>query len=118
MSVNPANLAILFQGKVATSTTLYVPVPIHNGTIGAHIGWLDAVSSATITLELSSFVSASPTVAGSAWEWKDSGVSLTGPAASAAGSILVNVENVRQRHARLKIVTAAVSFLDIRDGIE
>jgi len=109
-------LPILFRGTIPTSTTLYVPVPIRAGTLGAHIGWLDAVSSATITLELGSFAAAAPTVAGAAWEWKDSGVSITGPAASAAGASIVNVENVRQRFARLKIVTAAACNFDIRDG--
>lgn len=108
---------ILFSGKIATSTTLYVPVPIRDGAIGVQIGWPDAVSSATITLELGSTPAAS-TVAGTANQWTtESGVSITGPAASAAGSVTVNVENVRQKQARLKIVTAAVTFLDIWDGL-
>ena len=51
--------AILFKGKLASSETKYVNVPVRNGTLGAHIGWLDAVSSATITLELGSFEGAS-----------------------------------------------------------
>lgn len=106
---------ILFAGSVPTSTTFYVPVPVRDGCLGVDIGWKDAVSSATITLELTSF-DASFTTAGAAWEWKDSGVSITGPAASAAGGAQVHVENVRQRRARLKIVTAAVSNFDIRDG--
>jgi len=108
--------AILFKGKLASSETKYVNVPVRNGTLGAHIGWLDAVSSATITLELGSFEGASIDGPGAAWEWVGSGVSITGPAASAASSVVVNVENVRQRRARLKIVTAAVSQFDIRDG--
>ena len=107
---------ILFRGKVATTTTFYVPVPVRDGTIGAQLGWLDAVSSATFTLELSSFEGATKTSAGTAWEWKDSGLTIAGPAASAAGSTLVNVENVRQKSARFKVVTAAVSEFDFRDG--
>jgi len=112
------NAHILFSGAIPTGTTVYVPIPVKAGCIGAFIGWPDAVSSATITLELTSNMTVSPVVAGTAAQWKDSGVSITGPAASAAGSSLVNVENVRQRRARIKIVTAAATTLDIRDGIE
>ncbi len=107
---------VLYKGPVANSETLYIEVPIRNGTLGAHIGWLDATSSATVTLELSSFHGAAPTVAGAAWEWEDSGETITGPAGAAAGSTIVNVENVRQRKARLKIVGAAACQFDIRDG--
>jgi len=108
---------VLFKDKIATSFTLYVPVPIRDGKIGVQISWPDAVSSATITLELSS-QPVSATVAGAANHWTtESGVSITGPAATAAGSVTVNVENVRQRQARLKIATAAVTFLEIWDGL-
>src|SRR5688572_7772897 len=107
------NVGILYKGPVANAEVLYVEVPVINGTIGAHIGWLDATSSATIVLELSSF-NVAPTVAGAAWEWKDSGVTVTGPAGAAVGSTLVNVENVRQTKARLKITGAATCLFDIR----
>ncbi|MGE5802940.1 MAG: hypothetical protein ACM358_11860 [Gemmatimonadota bacterium] len=108
---------VLFSGRIPTSTTLYVPVPIRDGKIGAQIGWPDAVSSATITLELGS-TPAAATAAGTAYQWTtESGVSITGPAAIAAGSVTVNVENVRQKQARFKIVTAAVTYLDIWDGL-
>lgn len=107
---------ILFSGAVASGATLYVPVPVRNGTIGLQIGWLDAISSATLTLELSSFAAASMTIAGRAWEWKDSALTITGPVAAAAGSTMVNVENARQQFARLKIVAAAACLFDIRDG--
>jgi len=105
----------LFSGTIPTSTTIYVPLRVVNGTIGAHIGWRDAVSSATITIELSSVPGPAPTEAGAAWEWKDSGVSITGPGATAIGSASVNCENVRQSSARLKIVTAAACAFEIYD---
>jgi copper(I)-binding protein len=105
----------LFSGRIPTSTTLYVPLTIVNGSIGAHIGWLDATSAATLTIELSSIPGVSSLLAGAAWQWKDSGVSITGPAASAAGAAVVNLENVRQARARLKIVTTAVSQFEIHD---
>lgn len=108
--------SVLFRDTVANGQTKYVPVPVRNGTIGVQIGWLDATSSATVTLELSSFEGASFVVGGAAWEWKDSGLTITGPTGAAAGSTLLNVENVRQRFARLKIVGAAASTFDIRDG--
>lgn len=107
---------LLFRGTVANGETKYVMVPIRDGYLGAQVGWKDATSSATVTLELSSFPGASIDSAGQAWEWKDSGLTFTGPAAAAAGSFSVNVENVRQLQARLKIVGAALSAFEIRDG--
>jgi hypothetical protein len=109
---------ILFTGRLAASETFYIEVPIRDGRVGLQIAWPDAVSSAAITLELTSFLSVSATVAGAGRHWKDSGVSITGPAASAEGSSVVNVANVLQRRARLKIITAAVTFLEILDGLE
>lgn len=108
----------LFAGSITSGATQYVAVPVVDGCVGIHIGWKDATSSATITLELTSFESYEAPVdeAGSAWEWKDSGLSITGPAASAAGSTLVNVDNVRQKRARLKIVAAANCVFEIREG--
>lgn len=112
----------LFIGTIATSTTKYIGVPIRpgpaGGAIGLHIGWKDATSSATITLELSSFPTTDAPIeeAGAAWEWKDSGQTITGPSASAAGSVLVNLENVRQLRARLKIVAAAACNFEIHNG--
>jgi hypothetical protein len=109
--------SILFQGLIANGATKYVEVTVLDGKIGVDVAWLDATSSATVTLELTSFRNASGTTAGAAWEWKDSGLTFTGPAASAAGSLQINVENVRQRRARVKIVAAAASTFDIRDGL-
>lgn len=110
-----AEPGILFSGRILSGATVYVPVPVRNGTIGAFIGWPDAVSSATITLELAS-APVGPTVAGTAAQWSDSAITLTGPAASAAGSARIDVENCRQKQARIKIVTAAVTTIDIWDG--
>jgi len=106
---------VLFTGKIPTSTTIYVPVPIRDGHIGAQIAWHDSTSSATITLEIGSTPS-SLTAAGAADQWTDSGVTITGPGATAVGSSTVNVENCRQKLARFKIVTVAVTTLDIWDG--
>jgi hypothetical protein len=117
--VSSVQQPVLFAGRVASGTTRYVRVPIHNGAIGAQIAWKDATSSATITLELSSFPNAAvdDASATAASQWKGSGVTITGPAATAIDSTLINVENVRQVQARLKIVAAADSVFEILDGI-
>jgi hypothetical protein len=108
----------LFKGTLTHPTTKYVGLPVREGCVGAHIAWLDATSSATITLEFSSIPSLDATVdaAGDAWDWVTSGVAITGPTAAAAGASLVNVENVRQHRARLKIVTAANTAIEVWDG--
>lgn len=106
----------IFTGVIPTSTTRYFPVSIVDGTIGAHLAWKDATSSATITLELSGYEGLAVTVDGAAWEWTPSGITITGPAASAAGSVGINVENVRQKNARIKVVTAAVTTIDVLDN--
>lgn len=105
------------DGTIANGATQYISVPVIKGMIGCHIAWVDATSSATITLELSSFpIEEATTTTAGTYQWKDSGVSITGPAASAAGSALVNVENVRQSRARLKVVGAAVTSLIVYNG--
>lgn len=109
---------MITQFTVGNGQTKYVEVPVLNGTIGIQLAWLDATSSATVTLELTSFRRVAAIEAGNAWEWKDSGLTFTGPAGSAAGSLLINVENVRQARARLKIVGAAASLFDLRGGFE
>lgn len=105
------------EGTIAGSSTQYIGVPVINGMIGVYIAWIDATSNAAITLELTSFPSeeAVTTTAGT-YQWKDSGLTFTGPAASAAGSLLINVENVRQSRARLKVVATANTKLVIYNG--
>jgi hypothetical protein len=111
-----------FKGAIATSTTVYVGVPIHGSggerALGAMIGWTDATSAATITLELSSFGPEDAPIdeAGSAWEWDDSDETITGPAGAAAGVDSVYLQNVQAKRARLKIVTSANSDFEIHDG--
>jgi hypothetical protein len=108
---------ILFAGKLASGVTQYVEWPVRDGKLGGEISWPDATSAATLTLEFTSRLGVAVTVAGRASEWKDSGVSITGPAGTAEGAALLNLENIRQSRARLKIVTTAVTTLDIRDGM-
>jgi hypothetical protein len=109
---------LLFTGTIALGATQYVLVPIRNGALGAHIAWKDATSSTPIALELSSCSLDSGTTVGAAWEWEEATeVTITGPNATAIGSTTVNVENVRQSSARLRIgPTIAATTLEVRDG--
>lgn len=107
----------LFDGAIATTTTTYVGVPVIKGMVGVYVAWRDATSNATITLELTSMPpEEAPTATAGTYQWKDSGLSFTGPAASAAGSLMINVENIRQSRGRLKIVTTANSNFIIYNG--
>jgi hypothetical protein len=100
--------------------THFVPVPIsaEDGALGLHIAWLDATSAATITLELSSFASleAPYDQPGSPWHWIDSGEVIAGPTGAGGGGSLLNVENVRQKQARLRVVVTAATVLEVYDG--
>jgi hypothetical protein len=102
-------------GAAVAASTVYVELPVEDGAVGAHIAWLDATSAATITLELTCYgqLEAPASEAGSAWEWEDSGLTISGPAAAAAGATSLNVENVRQRRARLKMVLSATSKIQV-----
>ncbi len=109
----------LFKGAQTSGTTQYVGVPIHSGCIGLYVAWTDATSSATVTLEFTSLgADDAPVATAGTYQWKDSGETITGPAASAAGSAMINLENVRQRRARLKLVAAANCSWNIVDGID
>lgn len=119
MSVTDSTFLYNRNGDTLTNgNTHYVEVPVVDGKIGAQIAWLDAASAATITLELTSYGQRDAAVDNTdAWKWEDSGLTITGPAASAAGSELVNVENVRQRRARFKIAATADSKIQVLAGI-
>lgn len=104
---------------VAAATTFYVEVPVRaDGSIGAQISWLDAVSAATITLELSNYGMADVAYdAAAAHYWADSGVSIMGPNATAIGSTILNIDNVRQKRGRLKFVTTAASIIQVLGAV-
>jgi len=105
----------LFKGVLTHPVTKYVGIPATAGHLGLTLGWLDATSSATVTLELTDtpFEEAAVEAAGSAWQWVDSGLVITGPAATAAGAELVAIVNMNHSRARLKIVTVATCDLEI-----
>jgi hypothetical protein len=102
--------------NIPSGTTLYVPVPIRDNCIGAHVLWRDAVSSAAITLELSSTEAAAQSGSAADWGTGANSPTITGPAATGAGCAIITVTNINQRQARLKIVTAAITNIEVRDG--
>jgi hypothetical protein len=113
-----ARTHFLFNGAVLSGVTAYVPLPISGGTIGAQIAWLDATSAATLTVETTDYGAQEAPLSedGAAWEWKGSGLTITGPTGAAAGSTCLNIENVRQKRARLKIVASANCLFQVLDG--
>ncbi len=110
----------IFRGTQANSTTVYYPLPVHRGEIGFQFAWTDATSSATVTLEYTNFdaLEAPYDAAGAAYEWKDSGETITGPAGSAAGSTIVSLTNKHVLRARIKVVAAANCSLIILNGVD
>lgn len=110
------NNIISSLSNLASGVTVYVPVPIRDNNIGCHILWRDAVSSATITLELSSTEASPSSTSAADWGTASNSPTITGPAATGAGCAIVTVTNINHRQARLKIVTAAVTSLEVRDG--
>ncbi|MBA2540467.1 MAG: hypothetical protein H0V17_12575 [Deltaproteobacteria bacterium] len=106
----------LFRGSIANATTAYVGVPVaSSGRVYLDIEWKDATSAATITLETTGQDSDSAPVAvtGAANVWKADPAVIAGPTAVGAGSTKVQTSNINGRRARLKIVTTAISDLEI-----
>lgn len=114
-------MGLRFKGQIPISTK-YVAIPMSTGgRLFIDVQWKDATSSATITLETTgSAVEDAPIdTAGPAWVWKtEAGVTITGPAAAAAGSTKVHATGLCCRRARLKIVAAAASDLEIYSDSE
>jgi len=118
------SIPVLFRGTIPTATTKYIGLPIHRTgagkTLGLDIGWTDAVSAATITIELTALGPNEAPVddPGDASIWKDSGETIAGPDGTAIGSAGVYLSNVNSRRGRIKIVTTAASTFVIADGAE
>lgn len=110
------NSGFLFRGAVASAATKYVPVPCSGGAlVGILIGWKDATSSATITLQTTNLSEEEAPVetAGSAWQWANESLTITGPSGSAAGATMLHLGNMASKRARLKIVAAANCLFEI-----
>lgn len=103
------------DAPIAGGQTFYVGLPVVNGAIGAQVTWPDATSAATLTLQLSS--NPGTPGAGAAADFTDA-ASFVGPVGAAAGATLINVDNVRQKFARLKVVTSATTKLVVWDGLQ
>lgn len=111
----------LFFRTIADGATAFCPVPIHQGCVGLHISWPDATTTVTITFEVTSFgpLDADPDAALNARLWPAfPGVTIT-QTPGAAGAVLVNLSNIRQKRGRLRIVGGGgvTSTLEIYQGI-
>lgn len=103
---------------LAHSATVYIPVPIERGCIGLQLAWSDSTTSGTFSLELTDFGPDDAAYdAAASYKWVSSGLTITSPAASAAGATMVLVENVRAKRARIKYVTAANSKIVVLNGV-
>lgn len=97
--------------NVANAATRYVDLPIPSSKLhSVQIAWLDAISSATITIESTnrtpndaSFDSTNAAL------WSADATSITGPNGTAIGSVMVNLADKGFRRARLKIIASAAS---------
>jgi hypothetical protein len=125
-----------FKGAQTSGTVIAVPLKVIAGRIGAHVSWPDATTAATFVLELSSFnATDAPIGAGgagtkqagdgnaylagaSAQFWPDSGETIAAVVAGAAGGFFINVANVGQHRARLRISASADSQWEIYDGLD
>jgi len=106
---------LAFEGAVLNTVTKYVALRPRDGFVSGTLGWLDATSNATCTLEYTDSADAPAEAAGDAWQWAPSGETVTGPVASAAGVELLSFACQHSR-ARLKIVATADCDLSIWDA--
>lgn len=103
------------------ATDFFMWTPSASGTHSLQISWADATSSAALTLESSNYgkseisgTLARATNPGLAMWALESGVSITGPAASAANSVMVHLSQSGAKSYRVKIVAAADTVLWFR----
>jgi hypothetical protein len=109
------------KGKISVTipdaTTKYFEVGGQGALIhSVQIRWPDAVSSASITFETSNYEPSEAPVgdAGAAGVWfEESSVPIAGPDATAAGGTMIHLGNLGAQRCRLKVVTAAVTSLEI-----
>lgn len=112
------------RDSVATAPGTYfigVPVERFGGAafVGLQIAWRTAGFAATFTLELTSYdeSDAPVSVAGAANVWIAApGVTIAAATGAGVGASLVNVENVRQKRARLRVVVTVAGLLDVLRG--
>lgn len=107
----------IYKGTLTHPATKYVEVPFAEATQGAlHLRWFDGTSSATVTLETTNYdvlhADAGPTST-TAGVWIDEGLTITGPSAAAAGGSMLNMNTLGARRARVKIVTAADTVIEV-----
>lgn len=92
--------------------TTYVGLPVSCGTIGGSVFWSSTSLIATFTVDVTTANQQEAPVNDTSARWVGSGVSFPA-AASAAGGFAINLENVRQARARLKIVATAAGEIEV-----
>lgn len=96
--------------------TKYVEIPLGDESVsGLFISWPDGTSSATLTLEstLHNSTDAALTSADASLWAPETGITITGPAATAKASEMVHLGNNGATRMRLKIVPAADTTLTV-----
>ena len=103
-------------GTIANATTVYVSIPTGTNGAAVDVKWLDAITSAALTLQCTNSPpgEAPVRVAGTAEKWAALPAAsivgaLTAPNGTAIGSTKVRIKDVPGKRVRLQIVTAAIS---------
>ena len=103
------------SGQLANPSTTYFEIGgMNDGVQSVMIRWTDATSAAAITLETTNLSPADAAVTAAAGSiWFPEPAVITGPAASAAGCFMLHLGNNGAKRNRLKVVTTAVTQLEI-----
>lgn len=100
------------DGTIPTTTTLYHPIESGGDLVTSiQFYWNDAVSNATITLEGTNFMNVDSYANDTRWVTLP--ITVTGPTATGAGSTLVDISGLGVARLRAKIVTTAVTSIQI-----
>ena len=91
--------------------TTYIGLPVTCGTVGGSVFW-SSVLAATFTVEVTSANQVEAPLTDTSARWVGTGASLPA-AASAAGGFAINLENVRQARARLKVVASVAGEIEV-----
>lgn len=113
--------AVLPRQTIANTAVVYAPIPTgYDDLISIHIAWFDATSAATIVLQTSNYdakdapLDADETAGGSEHLWAtESGVSVVGPSAAAAGCSMLHLGNYGAFRSRLKITATADCDMEV-----
>lgn len=103
------------SGQLANPSTTYFEIGgMNDGITAVMIRWTDATSAATITLETTNLNPTDAPIGDAAGSiWCPEPVVITGPVGAAAGCFMLHLGNNAAKRNRLKVVTTAVTQLEI-----